>query len=195
LCDFKPVAFRRTMLGVPSKSGKIPQFRYSEGTIDFFPGIGGADPTLVFKANSSRGGVRETGLTPGGKVELQWKGSGGRLLTPNYASELSRALLKSALEAAWLDHGEMMLEPRFDHIREAILGEPRDGFIVLGKKLDPDYVQGALTYQLQSLESGASGMLVGLVLFGVCIATHSCLPAPLGVLSDHMFDVVAFTKS
>jgi len=34
ICDFMPISLRRTMLGIPSKAGKIPGFRFSEGTID-----------------------------------------------------------------------------------------------------------------------------------------------------------------
>ncbi|MGH2369991.1 MAG: HNH endonuclease, partial [Chloroflexota bacterium] len=160
ICGFMPVAVRKLILGVASKSGKIPSFRFSEGTVEHIPSSDGADPKLIFNSRTTRGLLRETGRLPDGRVSLEWKGSGGRRMTARYASQLSRALLKSALECAWIDHGKMVFEPRFDHIRAAVLDAPRDGFFAMLGKADPNSRNVSLTYELLSDDGEAWRMLV-----------------------------------
>lgn len=116
ICEFFPVKMRRTMLGIRSKAGVVPTTRVSTGTVE---NVGLA--SLRFNSNTEAPMLREM-ERQGGTVRLQMNLSGGRRRTPRYGSELSRILLKSALECARLDHGELMLEPRFDHVRSAVLG-------------------------------------------------------------------------
>ena len=125
ICDFQAVKMRRTMLGIPSKGGTVPVARFSQGSIE---NIGPS--SLVFHSSSDRPVLRENGRE-GDQVQLRFQATGGRRMTPRYASELSRALLKSALECAWIDHGDLMLDMRYDHARAAVLGEPRFGFFGL----------------------------------------------------------------
>lgn len=195
ICEFMPVSIRRTMLGIRSKAGKVPGIRFSEGTVDFRPAEDGADPTLVINASSKRSILTETEHLPDGRVRLEWKSSGGRRMTPRYASELSRALLKSALECSWLDHGEMMLEARFDHIREAVLGTLRGGFFVMAGKADPDCQNVSLTYQLLPYENETWRMLVMANYYGVTIGTDSRLAGPLEQPPEDLFSIIAFTPS
>jgi len=115
---------------IPSKAGKIPPIRFSEGTVEYKASAEPATgPTLIFTSHGPRELLRETARYSDGRVELNWSASGGRRLTPRYASELSRALLKSALNAQWFDHGLDVFDPKFDHVRSAVLGDPRDGFL------------------------------------------------------------------
>jgi hypothetical protein len=157
ICDYLPVRLRRTILGIVSKAGKIPTFTSVSATAEHIPGVNGADPTLVLTAKSSRGALREVERYPDGRVKMNWSGSGGRLMTPSYASELSRALLKMALECAWADHAEMMLEPRFDHVREAVLGKPRDGYFMVVNECNPNGTQGSLSFNFQPCDGGTGG--------------------------------------
>src|SRR4051794_3129220 len=50
LCDFMPIAMRRTTLGIQSKSGVVPQFRYFQGAVRHVAAADGGDPTLMFDA-------------------------------------------------------------------------------------------------------------------------------------------------
>jgi hypothetical protein len=194
LCDFMPFSLMRTIRGIPSKSGKLPRFRAGQGTIDHVPSVGGADPTLVFQPNGREQMLREVERFPDGRVRLEFKGGGGKRMTARYAAELSRALLKSGLECAWLDHGEMMLESRFDHIREAVLGSPRNGLFALETRTNPESPQSELTYKLLPYEVGWR-MLVSVQYQGIAIGTDSRLPGPVATLPDELVNIVTFTTS
>jgi hypothetical protein len=139
--------------------------------------------------------LQETGRLADGRVELQWKWSGGRRMTPRYASQLSRALLKNAFECAWLDHGTRMLEPRFDHIRAAVLGEPRSGYFTLLNKADPDSVKVSLKYHLLPHEGETSRMVVVGDYYGVFVATDSRLLAPPEDLPEGIANLITFTAA
>jgi HNH endonuclease len=195
ICNFLPIKMRRTMLGIQSKAGKVPTARFSEGTLNYIPTPDGADPTPAFMGNSGTM-LRETGRTGEGQVSLEWNSSGGRRMTPRYASELSRALLKSALECAWLDHGAMVREPRFDHLREAVLGNPRDGYFAVARKADPNFTTVSLSYNLFE-ENGTTRMAVGGIYYGVLLATDSWLREPnaLSPEARNQFSVLSFTTS
>jgi hypothetical protein len=65
-----------------------------------------------------------------------------------------------------------VLQPDYDHLREAVLGAPRDGYLALLRKADPTDCGLELTYMPGQRPDGAT--LVGLVakLYGVSLATH-----------------------
>lgn len=116
-------------------------------------------------------------------------------MTARYASQLSRALLKSALECAWIDHGKMVFEPRFDHIRAAVLDAPRDGFFAMLGKADPNSRNVSLTYELLSDDGEAWRMLVWADYYGVFLATDSRLAGPIGPLPQGVVNLITFTAS
>lgn len=179
LCDFPAVVLRRTMLGIPSKSGRLPVSRMSGFTMTHIPGVGGQDPTLRFDSGGPQGIIQETETLPDGRVRLEWSGTGGRRLTPRYASEISRALLKVALECAWRDDPARANSSKLNHVRAAVLGEPRDGFIVIARQADPNNVSASLTYQILDQDERTSRMLVFANLFGIRMATDSRLARPV----------------
>jgi hypothetical protein len=195
ICEFMPVAVRRTILGIRSKAGKIPAFRFCEGTVEHVPGTDGADPNLILNSHTSPGMLRETGRLSGGRLSLEWKGSGGRRMTPRYASQLSRGLLKSALECSWIDHGKIMLEPRFDHIRAAVLGEPRDGLFVMLNTADPSSGKVSLTYELMPYDDDTWRMVVWADYYGVFLGTDSRLSCPVRALPEDQGILMTFTTS
>src|SRR6185437_4426826 len=188
LCEFSPRGIRRTMLGVPSKAGKVPTFRFSEGTIEYRAPTRGGQPGLVFTARPGKEILREVDRLPNGQIKLEWNGSGGRRLTPRYASELSRSILKMALECAWIDHGPAMLESRFDHVRAAVLGERRNGCLIVGNRLNPTSNDGSLTYQFIQ-HQGAWRVMAWVQLLGLYLGTDSRLPTPLAAVPDSMTSI------
>ena len=192
LGNFLPVAMRRTFLGIPSKSGKIPVLRFQEGTVRFVPGVGGADPMLEIRSHSHRRKVMNVTGQKDERVELTMKGSGGKPMTARHASDLSRALLKVGLEFAWLDHGEQTLEPRFDHVRAAVLGESRNGFFATANRVNPNRTGMQATYFLVDLDAGECRMALVVEFAGVVMLTDSRLiqlgaDLPKGLLSIRTF--------
>jgi hypothetical protein len=175
LCEFMPFAMMRTFRGIPSKAGKSPKFRFAQGTVEHSPGAEGSDPTLVINSNSPKGILKEVERFANGRVKMELNGTGGRRMTPRYASELSRALLKSALECAWFNYGALLLEPQFDHIREAVLGQPRDGFFTIGTEANVASLDATLTYTLVPYKGDTWRMPVEVKYCGISVGTDSQL--------------------
>ena len=193
LCEFMPIAARRTMLGVPSKAGKVPTARFSQGTVDYVAGEEGGNPTLILKANTPGGLVRETERFPDGRVSFDLRMEGGRRMTARYASELSRALLKTGMECAWIDQGSRMFGSKYDSIRSAVMGDPREGFFAAVTKGNPDSTDIRVSYQLRTEDTDDCRMLVVANYLGVQVATDSHLPRPAEKMS--FVNVFTFPKS
>jgi hypothetical protein len=193
LCNFMPIKLRRTQFGTPSKSGKIPELKLSQGSLTFVAGENGADPTLEIRSQSRRKPMATAKELPDGRVELTMTMSGGRPMNTDYTSALSRALLKAGFERAWLDHGETMLDPAFDHVRDAVLGVPRNGFVAMVRKADPNSMEAALTYGFLQPDVGEQSIWVWLNYAGVCLATDSRL-ARLKQPGDELA-IVEFTNA
>lgn len=193
LCEFFPLKMRRTLLGIESKAGKVPHTRFQTGSVSH-RGIGpNGEPSLFFEINSARD--RKTFYEAGregDRVKLKFNASGGRRLTPRYCSVIARALLKSALECAWLDHGEMMLEARFDHVRDAIRGVPWTGFFLMGRSVDPEDTSATLTYNFATDGEGRDRIWVWVSYFGIQMGTDSRLSRPLMPAPDEAALLVAF---
>jgi hypothetical protein len=183
ICDFMPVKMRRTMLGVRSKAGTVPTTRVSEGVIQHT-----GPSALSVLPNGGKRMVHET-FRSGNTVGLRLNMT-GRLMTARYGSELSRALLKTALELAWIDHGETMHEPKFDHIRHAILGSPRSGFFAAANRGEPDEVKISITYSITDGEQARLSVVGNY--FGVILMTDSLLEEPMIPLDAHA-SVLRFT--
>lgn len=116
-------------------------------------------------------------------------------MTSRYSSKLSRALLKSALECAWLDHGEAMLESRFDHIREVVLGAHRDGYLAMETQVgNPNSTTITLYYYLLG-EGGQSRMPTVASIYGVTLATDSRLPRPPITPPKDRAQIFMFTRA
>lgn len=139
LVEFGPIAQFRTFYGVPNKAGKIPKLSMVRETIEHRPGDDGTDPTIIVTSKiKGRRPIKEVEQYPDGRTRFTMTTSGGRAFTLRLASELSRSLLKMALEVAWLRHGgEVVLGAPFDHIRRAVLGEVRDGYVAVARTSVP----------------------------------------------------------
>lgn len=192
LCDFFPVKMRRTMLGINSKAGKVPITRFATGSLRNDGLTPDGQAALFFQVNSAND---KTTLYEksrvGQQVELGMSVKGGRPLTPRYASELARSLLKCAFECSWLDHGAMMLESRFDHIRAAILGEPYSGLLAMRRKGDPSDTDVRISYDFRQDEAGDAMWVYG-SFFGIRMFTDSRLAEPVNELSEDEVVTIVF---
>lgn len=196
LGDFLPVALRRTLLGIPNRQGRLRPLSLAGELIEHQPGVGGADPTIIVKSKTpGKSALREIARLPDGRVRVQMKGSGGRRLTPRYASELSRALLKAGLECAWLEEGENVLDPRLDHVRAAVLGEPRDGYVMFATKSDNPDSRSVELVQHAVQVADVWRMVVVVSIFGVTMATDSRLPRPPIEPPQDIAQILTFTSS
>lgn len=189
ICDFFPIKMRRTMLGIASKAGKVPTTNVMTGSVEHI----GPD-SLRFNQNGTKPLLWESGRDADG-IHLRMEASGGGRMTPRYVAKLSRAVLKAALECAWIDHGETVLEPRFDPCRAIVLGRPFDGFVALGKKGVPEHEQVSLTYDFAPGEAGSTGLWVVAAIYGVTLATASNLASPTPLMPKDKVDLITFTAS
>jgi hypothetical protein len=191
LADFWPLKMRRTFLGVRTKAGKVPVTKFHTGSVkntgdnNLFIELLHASDTKTFRTT-------ELG---GGRVKIDMSATGGKRMTERYASDLSRALLKSCLECAWLDHGEMMLEPDFDHVREAVLGTPRDGYIAILRKADPEGTSLELQYRILVNDEGRRFLAVAVNFYGIFMATDSFNPMPQMEATEEQAVVITFTAA
>ena len=87
----------------------------------------------------------------------------------------------------------MILEPRFDEIRDAVLGQPYDGFLAMGNKGNPEHQSVSLTYDLVP-DGDAWRMWVVAEVFGVTLATDSRLAQP-PISLDGQASVINFVRS
>jgi hypothetical protein len=190
-CELHPVKMRRTMLGIPSKTGAIPVLRLTEGTMKFIPGVNGAAPVIEIRSTSRNRLATTPTPSKDGGLEFVLKGSGGKRFTPRYAADLSRSLLKMAFESAWKDHGNRMYEATFDQLRGAILGEPFGGFFALYKRADWSDTGAAVTYQFLPEINGATQMWVGVNFAGVYLCAVT-VPELSVRIPEHLWSVLTF---
>ncbi len=187
LQQFFPIAIQRVLKGVPSKAGKLPTARFSNGVLELSsPG------NVVMNTNERKALVVDPTPLPGGYRKLKMSIAGGRRMTPTYASELSRSLLKMAIECAWLDHGEKILGPEWDHVRDAILGSKRQGYFAALRNGDPEDNQLQLQYVPQVREDGSLILAVVVRLFGLVMGTDSRNPEPLVEFDPEAAIVISF---
>jgi hypothetical protein len=135
----------------------------------------GAPAELFFEHNSEQAFRILSREGPVTKFQINAKG--GKRITPSYCSLLSRALLKAGLECAWIDLGEQVLEPQYDHVRDAILDAPRQGYLSLVRAGDPDHVGIEIAHwPLTREDDGRDFLLVMTQIYGITLATDSLRP-------------------
>jgi hypothetical protein len=188
LCEFWPIKIGRTWHAIPSKSGNVPTTRFARGTLR---NTGEASLAFDLSAPNDRKTIREHRL-PDGRKGMDLELSGGRRLTAAYASMLSRALLKTALEVIWLEEGEGALDESFDYVRDAVLGKPRDGYFIAGRS-GKVWNNGLETHVRWDTDPcGRRIVTIVADYFGAPYMTDSFLPEPAEPLSEEEFIVVRF---
>ncbi len=174
------------------KAGKVPLTRFVTGSLRNDGLTPDGQAALFFQINSTKDKrtLYEKSRV-GQQVELGMNVKGGRPLSPRYGSELARSLLKCAFECAWLDHGAMMLESRFDHIRDAILGGPYSGLLAVLRKGDPNDTDVSITYNFRADEAGDAMWVYG-SFFGIRMFTDSRLVEPVNELPEEDVVTIVF---
>ena len=182
LCDFHPVKVWRTLHGIRTKDGKFPMVRTVDGTLTYLPPPEtGDDPILFFKSNAKGRSLLRPSTLEDGKVAVEASLTGGRPVTSRLASQLSRALLKMAVELLWLDDRELAQSPDLDHVRARVLGETSAGFFAMIE--GPTSLANAdaeVTYQTCRTERDRIDFVVLMRYKGLVVFTdsqHESLPA------------------
>jgi hypothetical protein len=104
-----------------------------------------------------------------------------RDLTPERLSRVHRALVKQALEFAWLDHGEdLVLDAEFDHARRIVLGGGHQGYISVPRNIQfGDDERSGMDYaRLTRNEDGHPLLFIVARFWGVPLITDSLYPEP-----------------
>jgi hypothetical protein len=129
LSRFLPIDLMRTWHGIPSKSGKLPSFNFDNGALRCVsPGH------IHLQLDSYKGQPKgASGAGAHGMSFSAWRNEG----TPSRLRNVHRALLKMAVEFAWMDLGEdeALGEP-FDHLRERVLNGGHGGYLVFPERID-----------------------------------------------------------
>jgi hypothetical protein len=132
LGGFLPIEMMKTWHGIPSKSGKLPEFKFDNGSMRC------RRPGDLFLMLDSAKGQPEAPTPPAGQASFAFSAARRRDTTPRRLRDVQRALLKMAVEFAWLDLGEdQALGSSFDHARERVLSSGHGGYIVYPEKVQP----------------------------------------------------------
>lgn len=167
LADFHPIRLTRSIAGITGKTGRPVVAPFSTGTATGLP-----DSVHINLNEGAFGRTFRELPSDDGTLRFRLETAGGRRLTPRFAGELSAAVLKMALEAAWLNHGGLMLAPQFDHVRHAVLNpRARSGWVLVGSKGPGPGIDDGLVYSFTGHSGGS--IAVWFVFRGIAIATHS----------------------
>ncbi|MGB3479862.1 MAG: HNH endonuclease [bacterium] len=127
ILDFEPVAFLKHFYAIPSKTGRVPDVKLPNVSMET-----DVDKKINLKVQSKKFLRTKVG---GFKLRITAK----HQFTQKYLCCLARAFYKIALEAIHLDHGHpISLDKSYDLIRDKILTDKLfSGFIVFDKKCKP----------------------------------------------------------
>jgi hypothetical protein len=174
LCDFGPVAMMRTVHGIPSKRGKVPVFKFDNGSLS-----GGKPGELFLDLDSQKWSKP---AVPAGDGRVQWGFTAKRHdMTAKRVAKVHRALVKMAVECAWLDLGEeRLLSEEFDRERDIVMRGGHHGYLLLPKEGVPDE-EVSLSYQQFTRNEDKHPLLFVLARFwGVQLVTDTLFPMPQG---------------
>jgi hypothetical protein len=172
LCDFGPIAMMRTIHGVPSKSGNMPAFKFDNGRLSCrTPG------ELFLELDSGKWHEDGKPASPGRSA---WSFTAKRHdMTPKRLSKLHRALVKLAVEYAWLDLGEeRLLSDEFARERDIVLHGGHRGYVVMRRKGDADT---SLRFEYRDMRRAADDhplLAMAAAFWGVPLITDSLFPEP-----------------
>ncbi len=122
LCNYHLIHSLRLMHGVPSKKGVIPTANFDNGTVE------SPEPGKLVHTVRHRRWISAAPTPAGGTVYAisHKRDSDAR---PDRLARVHRALVKQALEFAWIDLGERVLGSGFDHLRTIILEGGHHGYL------------------------------------------------------------------
>lgn len=171
LCSFAPYSMLRTVQGVKNKRGKHPAFKFAEGSITY------TDGTIHVEENEHAPPGTFTHRQHGDGGALHLNMSGGPRLTDRLVADMAACLLKMALEAIYLDHGERALAREFDHIRDRVLTGGQAGFLLLQTRNSEPTATSTLAYNIAGAGDTTSVQVL-FDYFGWQVATDSRRDGP-----------------
>jgi hypothetical protein len=187
LCDFGPVSMMRAIYGIPSKSGRMPSFRFDNGLLEC------REPGDIFLKLDSQKWHQEGLPAPPGKVA--WSFTAQRHdMTARRLAKVHRALTKIAVEFAWLDLGEeRVLSSEFDRERDIVLNGGHHGYLVLPSQGTPEDRTLRFNYNTYKRNEDQHP-LIGLIasFWGVHLATDTLVPEPPGEVPEDEASVHTF---
>jgi len=180
-----PFAAQRVFKGIPSKStGKVPDVRLQGGVLRST-----GPNAIALDMDGTTEMMRELGHTDG-RIHFNLSMKGGPRMTPRYVALLSSWLLKIALATAWFQHGDAVLQSRFDNVRDSISDGPRDGYVAFARRGTPS---PSITTQHWIGED--SNIAVIADVYGMTFATDSVNPEPVIAPPPDDITVIKFQRS
>ncbi len=186
LITFGPIALLRTVYGIRTKSGALPQAKLGNASIRTV-----APGQLIFESNSSKVvRHRENGFD---LRDLRTN----QKTTPKYVRKLTRALFKMALGCIYIDWPGLALSERFDPVREMVLGRAGDfhGYLGVIKKVqNPGGGGCTLTYVFSQTNRGEKTIVAHFEFFGFVMFTDLEVRDPKHVkgLPEDLWKVLSF---
>ena len=124
LLNFYPIAMLRTLQGIPTKSGSLPSVHFDNGSV-----ITRAPGDVVIQLDSRRWD-KSTTIRDDGQVQGGFRGQ--KAFPPSQVAMVHRAIVKVAVELAWLDLGEdLVLSSAFDREREIVTRGGHHGYLAM----------------------------------------------------------------
>lgn len=175
--DFLPVSMLRVSKGIPSKSGRFPEAKFSNGSMRQ------VSPTDVHMILGSRRGFDRT--PEGFKATVN-----GRRMTPRYVARLARFLHKLAVEFTYVDLGRAeALQERYDPVRRVALGDAYHGYLALRTVAD---VHDRVEYRRWPVETDEGSLMFSAIdAYGVIMLTE-VLRATKPERPDGLLSVIEF---
>ena len=175
LIKFPIIDIMRVTYGITSKKGAMPSTKFDNGTL-----TAERRGHLSLELDSRKW---TTPPVPAGDGRVQWSYTSQISgFTPKKFALVHRALVKCALEFAWLDHGEEVLSDRFDRERQIVLRGGHAGYLVVPRTANVlDNISCSLTYMpVNTVADGTPLMGIEASFWGVVIATDTLFPQPTG---------------
>jgi hypothetical protein len=174
LGGFLPIEMMKTWQGIPSKAGKLPEFKFDNGTMRCR-----APGDLFLALDSAKGQPGAPPPTPPSQASFAFSASRRKDTNPRRLRNVQRALLKMAVEFAWLDLGEeVALGPDFDPARERVLSSHHGGYLIYPEKVLP---REEIEIQYMPAKRSSDGhplVGVGASFWGIPIFTDSLFSEP-----------------
>jgi hypothetical protein len=185
LLSFPPIQMMRVMRQLPSKAGKPPTGRFSNGRILSHEGN-----QIVVDSSSIRF-MQGSGPNTN-RITAQMANLDGR-----HVEAVSRSLLKSALECAYLDLGyDAVISSEWDDVRSAIISGGYHGYVALPVPAAPGTDPLQVQYKPGLPERNGFRLFVQLNVYGIRLITvlgHSLPTCQLtNAAEENVAQVLAF---
>lgn len=188
LCSFMPIELMRTVLGIRSKSGRMPQVAFDNGMLRHdTPG------EILLELAGRRWRSPDQRLADG---RVQWSFTAKkRGAAPDHLALVHRCLVKMALEFAWMDLGpEAAMGAAWERERRLVLGGGERGHLIVPRICDvADRHDCSFTYQTVIRDRDQARItLIGADFWGVQLITDTLQAEPAGEVPEDVAMVLRF---